>query len=210
MDENENMTPDQANQAVVPAAAAPARRGRRRLCLAVGLVGFVLIAALFLLSVIPVSATPPMPSFRFLSGQAPVSAVAKKDIMDDLSRKSLNRYSFAGDFQSVCNAAHAELSALGYVETKHPSGDPDKREYRLRTGLPDRLVTVWILDHSRLIVYSSPKDSEYSTPDRCEYKWQEGWVSVEVRHAYRGPWPSDDLEWMVMGLLRKVGLCKTP
>lgn len=210
MDEREEKAEDQAGEATGCGCAVPAPGRRRWVWPAVGLVVLLLIAGVSVLALIPAPAAPPMPSFQFLSGQVPVSTVTERDVFDFLSRKSLCRYSFPGDFQSVCNAAHAELSALGYVEMKNPSGDAYRREYQLRTGLPDRLVIVQILDHSRLVVYSSPKNSEYPTPDRWELKWQEGWISVEIRHEYRGPWLSDNVARIGEGLLHKVGLRKTP
>lgn len=210
MNEREKKTEEEAGEAAVYGSAVPVRGRRRRIWPVVGLVVLILLAGASLLLLIPAPAAPPMPSFQFLSGQVPTWAGTEKNVLHDLSRESAQVYSFAADFNSICDAAHRELLSLGYVETPLLHPDPSMRMYQLRTGLPDELVMVHILDRHRYVIYSTPKNSEYTLPDEGRYDYEPGWVSVDIRQEYRGPWLSDSVERRGIDLLHRAGLRKMP
>jgi hypothetical protein len=119
-------------------------------------------------------------------------------------------YSFTGDFASVCEAAQAELSVLGYTEMPRSSGDSfATREYYLRRSSTDGMIRVRIMAGAKLIVASTPKNSQYSSPDRYTYRLQADWVSVEVaQQRPAGLW--QNMKARASGLLwrMRMGLWK--
>lgn len=164
------------------------------------IVGLLLILVASLSS--PSSTTP---SFQFLAGRGPVPMVRDQD-RPRAGAWSLDFYSFAGDFERVCAAAQSELSALGYTEMPQ---DPDvffpTREYHLRQNSPDGMIMVRIMARAKLMVFSTPKNSQYSSPDRYTYRPQAGWVSVEIGQQHRGGlWQR--IKARAGGLLWRMGL----
>jgi hypothetical protein len=116
-------------------------------------------------------------------------------------------YSFAGDFESVCAAAQAELSALGYPEIPHPEDSFATREYWLRQNSSDGKIIVRIMARVKLMVVWTPRNSQYSSPDRHTYRFEPGWVSVQVAQQRRaGLWQS--IKARAGGLLWKMGLSR--
>lgn len=147
-----------------------------------------------------------MPSFQFLAGRSPIPMVRDQD--QSRNRGSLDFYSFAGDFESVCTAARSELTALGYTELpKQPDAFYDTREFQLCRNTPDGMILIRIMAHARLVVFSTPKNSQYSSPDRYSYRPESDWVSVEVaQQRYGGPWQG--VKARVDALLWRMGLLK--
>jgi len=126
----------------------------------------------------------PMPSFQFLSSRGPAICI-KEAASKTLDRKTQFVYSFEADFNDVCADANAELSALGYVDTTRPRQEPRSREYMFRNKVHGGSVTVSILDRHKLSVYSTPRRSEYSSPDLYAYHYRVGWVSVVIVQSRR-------------------------
>jgi hypothetical protein len=111
--------------------------------------------------------------------------------------------------QSICAAAQSELIARGYVEAPRSGGDFfPTREFRLRQGPSGELITVRLLASARLKVYSTPRNSQYSSPDRYEYRLEAGWVSVEVDEHRRPSWVQRHVTYPVRGLLSRMDLYK--
>jgi len=89
-------------------------------------------------------------------------------------------YSFEADFDDVFPDANKELLALGFADKTRSGSEMWHRDYLLLNGSYER---IWVSIHKRhkLGVYSTPKSSDYSSPDQYEFHYREGWVSVEVR-----------------------------
>lgn len=177
------------------------KKHRIKTCLAVILVANALLIAVVVWC-LPSQA---VPSFQFLAGQSPLKVVQDQNTgWDRLSQKL---YSFAGDFENVCTAAQAELSALGYTQVpQYPGQLFVTREYRLYRRSSDETITVRIMADAKLTVLSTPKNSQYASPDRYDYRRQAGWLAVEVdRRGSQAPlW-----EGVASGanrLFRRVGL----
>jgi len=178
------------------------------LCVVALLVSFLVILGASLCT-----APSPMPSFQFLGGRSPVQTIRDQDTVLGWGRDSLDYYSFVGDFRSVYAAAESELTALGYVKvTSWFLGFLDRfssmRMYRLSLGPSGEAITVQILRSKRLVVFSTPKNSQCSSPDPYEYRLEDGWVSVEVC-VHRNPsWLQVHVVHPVSWLLWKMGLYK--
>lgn len=121
----------------------------------------------------------PVPSFQFLSSRGPAICIKEAD------RKTRFVYSFEADFNDVCADANIELSVLGYVDTTRPRQEPRSREYMFRNKVHGGSVTVSIIDRHKLSVYSTPRRSEYSSPDLYAYHYRIGWVSVDIVQSRR-------------------------
>jgi len=115
----------------------------------------------------------PTPSFKFLDGREPMTRLKVLP-----GEQTLFICSFEADANDVCDSAHSELSALRYLEITPPSNPPLARKYELRNRR--RTTTIVILDKHRYNVYSTPQQSEYSSPDRLESHYADGWVSVQI------------------------------
>jgi hypothetical protein len=145
------------------------------------------------------------PSFQFLAGQSPAFALRSRDILSN--RWQHDFYSFPGDFQSVCAAAQSELSALGYVSVpQSPDVFFPTREHQLSPGPSGGVITVRIQDRAKLAVFTTPENSQYTSPDRYSYKSESGWVSVEVYERRSPPWVQRKVLYPVSVLLRRMGL----
>jgi hypothetical protein len=109
--------------------------------------------------------------------------------MDDQNRYGRRQvtdiYSFAGDFNDVCAMANTELTSLGFVEETRPGDESHRRRYRLVGKRPGEFSTVTIMDNHKSSVYSTPANSEYSSPDVQSYHFSDGWVAVEVSQTQR-------------------------
>ena len=125
---------------------------------------------------------PPIPSFRFLSGQG--SALHVKDKRKSLYRTTRDIYSFEADFNDVCADANAELTALGFVDETPLGHESSRRVYSLQKKVPGESVWIRILDKHKIAVYSTPESSEYSSPELHAYHYRDGWVSVEVKISF--------------------------
>jgi hypothetical protein len=148
-----------------------------------------------------------MPSFQFLAGRSPVPMVRDQEWRRGGSW-SVHFYSFTGDFESICTAAQAELSALGYTEMPRNSDDFfATHEYRLRQNAPDGAIAVRIMARAKLIVASTPKNSQYSSPDRYTYRPQDGWISVQVAQ-WRGGGLWQNLKARASRLLWRMSLLR--
>jgi hypothetical protein len=148
----------------------------------------------------------PTPRFRFLAGQSPIRTMRSSG---GWTGNRHDTYSLAGDVQSLCAAAQSELTALGYVVVARSSGDYfPTRGYRLAPGPSGEAITVRILSSARLRVFATPENSQYFSPDRYEYRREDGWVSVEV-DEYRNPsWLQRHVTYPVQSLLSRMGLSR--
>jgi hypothetical protein len=164
------------------------------------------VGALVLVGALHVSPVPPMPSFQFLAGQAPMLTV--RDRGRDLEKHAQDLYSFQADPRSVYEAARAELSSLGYSVVK-PLPDATYAYptclFSLRTSDPEGYIHVRIMGDVKLAVFSTPPNSQYATPDRSNQKIQAGWVTVEITQNHRRSWLSEWVRWVTKGLRSKLG-----
>jgi hypothetical protein len=172
----------------------------------VTVLGVTAIVASFLavlLARLPVTSAP-TPRFRFLAGQSPIRTMRGSG---GWTGNRHDTYSLAGDVQSLCAAAQSELTALGYVVVaRSPADYFPTREYRLAPGPSGEAITVRILSSARLRVFATPENSQYFSPDRYEYRREDGWVSVEV-DEYRNPsWLQRHVTYPVQSLLSRRGL----
>lgn len=180
--------------------AAVRRHPVRTGLLAVSFVG-VLLVLIAILSSVP----PALPSFGFLAGRDP--ALTLRDQVRISRKHTQVFYSFTGDFQAVCDAAQAELSALGYAPLKtQPGVFFPTREYRLDAGSAGERVNVRIMAGAKLVVIRTPKNSQYVTPDRYTYEVERGWITVVVLQERRMSRLRAYVTWPVSRLLRKLGL----
>jgi hypothetical protein len=172
---------------------------------AFGVVAFV-VGFLLILVVSLSSTSSTLPSFQFLAGRS--ATPMSRDPDRPRGAWSLDFYSFAGDFESICAAAQAELSALGYTEIpRNPDDFFATREYRLRQSSSDGIIAVRIMAHAKLVVFSTPKNSQYSSPDRYTHRTEAGWVSVQVAQQRPGGlWQR--IKARAGGLLWRMGLLK--
>jgi len=63
-----------------------------------------------------------------------------------------------------------------------------RREYRLANATSARAIVVNIRDRQYLKVYSTPKSSKYSTPDRYVYHHRNEWVCIEISRTQLRSW----------------------
>lgn len=122
---------------------------------------------------------PSMPSFSFLGGRKPAYHITNNSRTQ--YRITQDIYSFEADFDDVFPKANSELLALGFVDTT--DSGLWYRDYELRSGLPYERISVRIYKKHKLLVFSTPESSDYSSPDQYEFQNRDGWVSVEVRVA---------------------------
>lgn len=146
----------------------------------------------------------PTLSFNFLRGRELTSCI-KADPGRSVYRTTRYVYSFEADFNDVWSKANAELSALGFVTGTFRQDEPRIREYQLRGKRNDELVTVRILDRHKLLVYSTPKSSQYSSPDRHEYHYRYGWVTVDIAQRRLRSWPPQFLLYRLHRMRRRPG-----
>lgn len=125
-------------------------------------------------------------TFGFLDGRA-LTARIERNPGRSAFRTTRDVYSFKADFNDVCAKVDAELTALGFTRLMDMP-DSDMREYRLNNS-SNKLILVRVLNRNILSVYSTPKSSKYSNPDRHEYRWRSGWVSVEIAQTRLRAWP---------------------
>lgn len=131
----------------------------------------------------------PEMSFGFLDGRT-LTARIKKDPGRSSYSTIREVYSFEGDYIDVCAKVDAELSAKGFkVNFARPGETFRRHEYRLANTASARAIVVEIRDRQYLKVYSTPKSSKYSSPDRHEYHHKNGWVTVEIIRMRLRSWP---------------------
>ena len=132
----------------------------------------------------------PEMSFGFLDGRA-LTARIEQDPGRSAYRTTREVYSFEGDFNEVLAKVDAELLALGFkVDPSIARGAFFLRhEYQLANSTSARAVVVRLRDGAELKVYSTPKSSKYSSPDRYEYHQKNGWVSIEIARRRLRSWP---------------------
>jgi hypothetical protein len=173
------------------------------LCILSLIVGFLTVLTACL-----TTAPAHMRAFQFLGGQRPIQVV-RYSAGGDTDLCSI--YSVPGDVQASCAAAQSELSALGYADVTRPLDYSFyTREYQLRQGSSGEAITIRIIGSARLRVYSTPKNSRYSSPDRYRYKREADWLSVEVVE-HRGPsWLQRHIAYPVRNLFWRLGLYKDP
>jgi hypothetical protein len=173
-----------------------------------GLAVVLVLGVLLILAARRATVTPAVPSFQFLAGQSPVlRGRDDRDIWWETVSQDL--YSFRGDFTSVYEAARAELSALGYTESRRTPGDEyayDMRQFSLGMSRPDGHITVRIMTGVKLVVVSTPPNSQYPTPTRYSRRPEVGWVSVEIRQNCPKSTFSQHVAWAVYRLRSKLGL----
>jgi len=119
---------------------------------------------------------PSMPSFSFLGGRK--SAYHSTNNSRTQYRITQDIYSFEADFDDVFPKANSELLALGFVDTT--DSGLWHRDYEFRSGLPYERIRVRIYNKHKLLVFSTPESSDYSSTDRHEFHTIDGWVSVTV------------------------------
>lgn len=117
-----------------------------------------------------------MPSFNFLNSRKPVYHCKNTHLGKKITR---DIYSFEADFDDVFPDANKELLALGFADKTRPDPGPWTHDYWLRKGLYEQ-INVRIHRRQKLGVYSTPKSSDYSSPDRYEFHIRDGWTSVTV------------------------------
>lgn len=122
----------------------------------------------------------PTPSFKFLASRKPLIRV-KHTAEKSLSPTIHLTYSFEADFNDVHAKARSELLALGYLEASLPQDSPDARAYRLSDQRG--YTNIDILDKHRYKMYSTPRNSEYPSPDRVEPHYADGWISVTITQS---------------------------
>jgi hypothetical protein len=172
---------------------------------------WVIALTVGLLSILAACYLPPTsartPPFRFLGGQSPIREI--HDSAGGGGRRSHYTYSVPGNVQEICAAAQSELSALGYGDVMERLDNTyPMREYRLRQGPSGEVITVRVISSLRLRVYSTPKNSQYSSPDRYGYQREADWVSAEI-DVYRGPsWLQRHITYPVRNVLWRMGLSK--
>ncbi len=89
-------------------------------------------------------------------------------------------YSFMGDFNDVCSVASNELCSLGYIEETHwGKGKHWRRSFHLAASQPNGFTKVIIRERQML----NPR----STAELVMYKFQDGWISVEIIQAKSKP-----------------------
>lgn len=170
-----------------------------------GLLAVSFVAALLVLIAILSSAPLALPSFGFLAGRNPALTLRNQTRVSGKHTQVF--YSFTGDFQAVCDAAQAELSALGYAPLKvQPGVFFPTREYRLDAGSSGERVSVRIMAGAKLVVIRTPRNSQYITPDRYTYEPEPGWIAVEVLQKRRMSWFRVYVTWPVRRLLWRLGL----
>jgi len=139
----------------------------------------VILGILLVLLAFPRRNSQPIPSFQFLSGRGPAIRL-ESHFGERWHDDTRFVYTFQADYNDVCADANSELLALGYVITKLPVQVPRYREYMRRNKAPIDLDKVLILDKTKFAVYSTPKGSKYSSPDRHTIHYRDGWVTVEI------------------------------
>ena len=147
----------------------------KKVCAIVIIVSIALVTAALLLN-----RPTPVPSFKFLASRKPLIRV-KHNADKSLIPETHLTYSFEADFNDLHTKARSELLALGYVENIRPQDPPDVRTYRLSDQRGDTRID--ILDKHRYKVYSTPRNSEYPSPDRVEPHYAEGWISVTITQS---------------------------
>lgn len=127
----------------------------------------VIIVLLVLIGLVPWR-TRTNPTFQFLSGQNPVNREKNES---DIKYY----YSFEGDFNDVSQKAITELAALGFRNTG-ASSPPTYDYYRASDK-----TRVTILDRHRYEAYTTPNNSDYSSPDNGKFHfYEDGWISIVI------------------------------
>ena len=131
----------------------------------------------------------PEMSFGFLDGRT-LTARIKKEPGRSSYRRIREVYSFEGNFIDICAKVDAELLAMGFMVSFAPPTETfGWRKYLLANAASAGTIFVTIRDRQYLKVYSTPKSSKYSSPDRHEYHHKNGWVTVEIIRMRLRSWP---------------------
>ena len=162
----------------------------KRPVIKISLAIFVVVGILLGLLVVLTRDWGPETSFGFLDGRA-LTARIEQDPGRSAYRTTREVYSFEADFNEVFAKVDAELSALGFkVDPSVVRGAFFLRhEYKLANATSAKAVVVSLRDGAELKVYSTPKSSKYSSPDRYEYHQKNGWVSIEIDRRRLRSWP---------------------
>jgi len=116
----------------------------------------------------------PEMSFGFLDGRT-LTARIKKHPGRSSNRTIREVYSFEGNYIDVCAKVDAELLARGFMVSFAPPTEIfGWRKYLLANAASAGITFVTIRDRQYLKVYSTPKSSKYSTPNRYVYHQRDG------------------------------------
>lgn len=119
--------------------------------------------------------SPLIPSYNFLADQELKMAIDDYEWHSSYDATG-QIYSFMGDFNDIFSVAGNELRSLGYIEEKTlGKGKHWSRSFHLAANPPKGFTKVVI--HERQML--NPR----STPELVMYKFQDGWVSVEIIQA---------------------------
>lgn len=117
------------------------------------------------------------PKFNFLNGQ---NSFIRIEELRSRIKETRFIYSLEADFNDIVADANSELTALGYLNNSTLMMSPPQILYYLSGKKPGDSITIRILDKHKMNVYVTPKGSDYTTPTRYEYSWENGWISIEV------------------------------
>jgi hypothetical protein len=145
----------------------------------------------------------PAMSFNFLDGRKLIARIEEKP-GKSAYKTTRDVYSFEADFNGVCTKAEAELLGLGFKNVMLGNQKSNSRQYMLRNNASAERFSVSILDKQRLSSYSTPESSGYSSPERHEYHWRDGWVSIEVTRRRLRSWPPKYLVRRLQMKLRRA------
>jgi len=179
---------------------AGVRKIMKRRVVKISLAIFVVIGILLGLLVVLLLDTGLETSFDFLDGRTMTGPIDQAHHSHIIKGEV---YSFEADFNDVCAKAGAELLELGFSSKRGFDRDPRRCSYARHKSASIRQLGVMIIDKHRFSMYSTPKSSEYSSPDRYQYHYEEGWVSVEIVRTRLKYWPPQYLLRRLQLMLRR-------
>jgi len=136
--------------------------------------------------------TPPLMSYNFLKGRAVVARLEhdpRKSLFSSIHDyySWIQWYSFEADFSDVCEAADAELLALGFTARTHSTEGYKYRIYVLNEVNSGK--TVIIFDRQRFVRPASAQLSKSSITEAYSRERRDGWITVKISKGRIPSWP---------------------